>query len=117
MAFLSPYFRSTCGSGALLRGLRFRRVRDIYLEARAGRHRQVAHGELREKLKALNGAGREADARIQVGRNLSMVRRAAAAELWLGKRNCVQYGTYRHALRAYGSNDKVDGFERQLKEF
>ncbi len=40
---------------------------------------------LREKLIELNGNGRDVDAIIQVGTNLSMVRLAAAAEMWLGK--------------------------------
>jgi maleate isomerase len=73
---------------------------------------------LREKLIALNGDGRDTDALIQVGTNLSMVRLAAAAELWLGKPViAVNAATYWHALRAFGIKDKIAGFGRLLEEF
>ena len=61
---------------------------------------------------------RDTDALIQVGTNLSMVRLAAAAELWLGKPViAINTATYWHALRAYGIKDKIAGFGRLLEEF
>ena len=66
---------------------------------------------MREKLIALNGNGKDTDAMIQVGTNLSMVRLAAAAELWLGKPViAINTATYWHALRANGITDKIYGF-------
>jgi maleate isomerase len=73
---------------------------------------------LREKLIALNGNGRDIDAIIQVGTNLSMVRLAATAEMWLGKPViAINTATYWHALRANGIMDKISGFGRLLEEF
>jgi maleate isomerase len=58
------------------------------------------------------------DAIIQVGTNLSMVRLAAMAELWLGKPViAINAATYWHALRTNGINDKVEGCGRLLEEF
>ncbi|HEY5208188.1 MAG TPA: arylmalonate decarboxylase [Stellaceae bacterium] len=60
----------------------------------------------------------DADAIVQVGTNLSMVRLAAAAELWLGKPViAINTATYWHALRHNGINDKISGFGRLLEEF
>jgi maleate isomerase len=71
---------------------------------------------LREKLIALDGA--DIDAILQVGTNLSMVRLAAAAELWLGKPViAINTATYWHALRQNGIADKVQGLGRLLEEF
>jgi len=51
------------------------------------------------------------DAIVQVGTNLSMIRLAAAAELFLGKPViAINTATYWHALRAQGITDKVAGF-------
>lgn len=62
--------------------------------------------------------GRDVDAILQVGPNLSMVRLAAAAELWLGKPVvAINTATYWHALRANGIMDKIAGFGRLLEEF
>jgi maleate isomerase len=53
-----------------------------------------------------------------VGTNLSMVRLAAAAELWLGKPViAINTATYWHALRQNGITEKVQGFGRLLEEF
>ena len=71
---------------------------------------------LREKLIALDG--RDVDAIIQVGTNLSMVRLAAAAELWLGKPViAINTATYWHALRQNQITDKIAGLGRLLEEF
>ena len=65
---------------------------------------------LREKLIELNGNGRDVDAIIQVGTNLSMVRLAAAAEMWLGKPViAINTATYWHALRQNKITDKIPG--------
>ncbi len=58
------------------------------------------------------------DAIVQVGTNLSMVRLAAAAEMWLGKPViAINTATYWHALRANGITDRMEGFGRLLAEF
>lgn len=62
--------------------------------------------------------GDDVDAIVQVGTNLSMIRFAAAAELWLGKPViAINTATYWHALRANGINDRIQGFGRLLEEF
>jgi maleate isomerase len=58
------------------------------------------------------------DAIVQVGTNLSMIRLAAAAEIWLGKPViAINTATYWHALRANGINDTSAGFGRLMQEF
>jgi maleate isomerase len=58
------------------------------------------------------------DAIIQVGINLSMVRLAAAAELFLGKPLiAINTATAWHALRADGGADRMAGFGRLPEEF
>ena len=75
-------------------------------------------GVLRDKLIELNGDGRDTDALIQVGTNLSMVRLAAAAEVWLGKPVvAINTATYWHALRQNNIKDKITGLGRLLEEF
>jgi maleate isomerase len=62
--------------------------------------------------------GDDVDAIVQIGTNLSMVRLAAAAEMWLGKPViAINTATYWHALRANGIEDRADGFGRLLAEF
>jgi maleate isomerase len=71
---------------------------------------------LREALHTLDGD--HVDAIAQIGTNLSMVRLAAAAEMWLGKPViAINTATYWHALRANGIADRMDGFGRLLAEF
>jgi maleate isomerase len=63
----------------------------------------------RQTLQKLDGD--DVDAIVQVGTNLSMIRLAAAAELFLGKPViAINTATYWHALRAQGITDKVAGF-------
>ncbi len=73
---------------------------------------QIAHttdAMCREAIRELDGD--DIDAIVQVGTNLSMVRLAAAAELFLGKPViAINTATYWHALRAVGIQDKMDGF-------
>jgi len=111
IAFLSPYFEvankevrrfySDCG---------FTVVRDICLERPSPV--QIAHTTdemCRQTLKKLDGD--DVDAIVQVGTNLSMIRLAAAAEIFLGKPViAINTATYWHALRAQGITDKVAGF-------
>ena len=62
--------------------------------------------------------GDDVDAIVQVGTNLSMVRLAAAAEMWLGKPIiAINTATYWHALRANGIKDRMEGFGRLMAEF
>ncbi len=73
---------------------------------------QIAHTTdemCRDAIRELDGD--DIDAIVQVGTNLSMVRLAAAAELFLGKPViAINTATYWHALRAVGIQDKKDGF-------
>ncbi|MBV9238892.1 MAG: hypothetical protein JOZ94_23895 [Xanthobacteraceae bacterium] len=120
IAFLSPYYpvanaevkRYFTESG-------FEVVRDLCLECKTWTAiAEVRPDELREKLIWLNGDGREVDAIVQVGTNLSMVRLAAAAELWLGKPViAINTATYWHALRQNKIMDKIEGLGRLLEEF
>ena len=117
IAFMSPYFGvaneqvkrfyQDCG---------FTVVRDICF------HRpspvQIAHTTddmMRKAILELNGD--DVDAIVQVGTNMSMIRLAAAAELFLGKPViAINTATYWHALRACGIHDKKAGFG-QLMEY
>jgi maleate isomerase len=120
IAFLSPYYpvanaqvrRYFTESG-------FEVVRDLCLECKSWTGiAEVPPELLREKLIELNGDGRDVDAIIQVGTNLSMVKLAAAAELFLGKPViAINTATYWHALRANNIMDKIQGFGRLLEEF
>ena len=72
--------------------------------------------ECRAALRKLDGD--DVDAIVQVGTNLSMVKLAATAEMWLGKPViAINTATYWHALRANGITDKLEGFGRLLEEF
>jgi maleate isomerase len=97
----------------------FEVVRDIYLECKSWTAiAEVPPDVLREKLIELNGSGRDVDAIVQVGTNLSMVRLAAAAEMWLGKPViAINTATYWHALRANKIMDRIPGLGRLLEEF
>ena len=110
IAFLSPYFDvandqvrrfyQDCG---------FTVVRDICLKRPSPV--QIAHttdAMCRQAIMAIDGD--DVDAIVQVGTNLSMIRLAAAAELFLGKPViAINTATYWHALRACGINDKKAG--------
>ncbi|PWS35413.1 arylmalonate decarboxylase [Falsiroseomonas bella] len=62
--------------------------------------------------------GDDVDAIVQVGTNLSMVKLAAMAEMWLGKPViAINTATYWHALRARGIEDKVEGCGKLLERF
>jgi len=118
IAFLTPYFpaandevrRYFTESG-------FTVVRDLCLQCPSWTGiAEVTPEVLRERLIELNGP--DIDAIVQVGTNLSMIRLAAAAELWLGKPvMAINTATYWHALRQNKINDKVQGMGRLLEEF
>ncbi len=120
IAFLTPYFpaaneqvaRYFVDSG-------FTVVRDICLQCPSWTGiAEVPPEVCRDRIIALNGNGTDVDAIVQVGTNLSMVRLAAAAELWLGKPViAINTATYWHALRANGIDDKIQGLGRLLAEF
>jgi len=118
IAFLSPYFPvandqvrrfyQDCG---------FTVVRDLCL--RRPSPVQIAHSTdkmCRDALRELDGD--DVDAIVQVGTNLSMVRFAAAAELYLDKPViAINTATYWHALRACGIQDKLQGFGRLMSHY
>ena len=120
IAFLSPYYPvANAEVRRYFTEAGFEVVRDIYLACQSWTAiAEVTPDLLREKLIELNGDGRDTDALIQVGTNLSMVRLAAAAELWLGKPViAINTATYWHALRQNKIMDKIAGFGRLLEEF
>src|ERR1700754_2673675 len=112
VAFISPYYPVANQQVAkYFTDSGFEVVRDIYLQCKSWTAiAEVPTDVLREKLIELNGNGRDVDAIVQVGTNLSMVRLAAAAEMWLGKPViAINTATYWHALRANGIDDKLQG--------
>ena len=75
----------------------------------------VTPAECRDAIRGLDGD--DVDAIVQVGTNLSMVRLAAAAELWLGKPViAINTATYWHALRANDIRDQMVSFGRLLEQ-
>ncbi len=92
-------------------------VRDVCLQCKSWTQiAEVTTDTLRNVLRELDGD--DVDAIVQVGTNLSMVRLAAAAEMWLGKPViAINTATYWHALRANGIEDRMEGFGRLLAEF
>ena len=72
--------------GGYFTDMGFTVVRDIALQCHSWTAiAQVTPAQCREALRKLDGE--DVDALVQVGTNLSMVRLAAAAELWLGSRS------------------------------
>jgi maleate isomerase len=118
IAVLSPYWPAMNTEVARYFGDKgFTVVRDKCLQCRSWI--QIAEQTtetLRSALIELDGD--DVDAIVQVGTNLSMVRLAAAAEMWLGKPViAINNATYWHALRASGIRDQMEGFGRLLAEF
>lgn len=111
IAFLTPYFEvaneqvrrffQDCG---------FTVVRDVCLKRPSPV--LIAHSTdemCRQAIRELDGD--DVDAIVQCGTNLSMIRLAAAAELFLGKPViAINTATYWHALRAAGIPDRTAGF-------
>jgi len=120
IAVLSPYYPIANGQVArYFTDSGFEVVRDICLQCKSWTAiAEVPPELLRGKLIELNGNGRDVDAIVQVGTNLSMVRLAAAAEMWLGKPViAINTATYWHALRQNKIVDKIPGLGRLLEEF
>ncbi len=118
IAFISPYYPVANREVArYFEESGFEVVRDVYLQCRSWTAiAEITTEVLREKLIELDG--RDVDAIVQVGTNLSMVRLAAAAELWLGKPVvAINTATYWHALRNNRIADRVPGLGRLLEEF
>jgi len=111
IAFLSPYFEvANAQVRRFYQDCGFTVVRDICLQRPSPV--QIAHttDEICRKT-ILELDGDDVDAIVQVGTNLSMIRLAAAAELFLGKPViAINTATYWHALRAVGIQDKKAGF-------
>ncbi len=118
IAFFSPYFPvANAQVRRFYEDCGFTVVRDLCLQRPSPV--QIAHttdAMCRNALKQLDGD--DVDAIVQVGTNLSMVRFAAAAELFLGKPViAINTATYWHALRAVGINDKMQGFGTLLSHY
>jgi maleate isomerase len=118
IAVLSPYWPVMNAEVARYFGdMGFTVVRDIALQCRSWiAIAEVTTAQCRDALRRLDGD--DVDAIVQVGTNLSMVRLAAAAELWLGKPViAINTATYWHVLRTNGIADQAEGFGRLLQEF
>jgi maleate isomerase len=118
IAILSPYWPVMNAEVAGYFGdMGFEVARDLPLQCRSWTNiAEQDTAALRLALRKLDGD--DVDAIVQVGTNLSMVKLAAAAEMWLGKPIiAINTATYWHALRANGIADKMEGFGRLLEEF
>ena len=118
IAVLSPYWPVMNTEVARYFGdMGFSVVRDIPLQCPSWTAiAEVDEATLRDVLIKLDGE--DVDAIVQVGTNLSMVRLAAAAELWLGKPViAINTATYWNALRQNGITDQTEGFGRLLADF
>lgn len=118
LAILSPYWPSMNAEVIRYFGdMGYSTVRDRALQCpRWTAIAEVTPAELVPVLRELDGD--DVDAIVQVGTNLSMVRLAAAAEMWLGKPViAINTATWWHALRANGITEKMDGFGRLMAEF
>ncbi len=111
IAFFSPYFPvANAQVRRFYEDCGFTVVRDLCLQRPSPV--QIAHttdSMCREAVQTL--AQDDVDAIVQVGTNLSMLRFAAAAELYLGRPViAINAATYWHALRAVGIQDRLQGF-------
>jgi maleate isomerase len=118
VAFLSPYFPTANAEVShFLSDHGFETVRDAALQCPSWTAiAEVSEARLRDTFRALDGD--DVDALIQVGTNVSAMRLAAAAELWLGKPViAINTATYWHALRANGIGDRLEGFGRLMSDY
>ena len=118
LAVLSPYWPAMNTEVARYFGdMGFTVVRDIALRCTSWTAiAEVTPARCVEAIKQIDGD--DVDAIVQVGTNLSMVKLAAMAELWLGKPViAINTATYWHALRARGIQDKVEGCGTLLERF
>jgi maleate isomerase len=111
IAFLSPYFPvANAQVRRFYEDCGFTVVRDVCLRRPSPVQIAWTTDQMcRDAIRQLDGD--DVDAIVQVGTNLSMIRLAAAAELFLGKPViAINTATYWHALRACGINDTISGF-------
>ena len=117
IAVLSPYWPTMNSEAKRFFGdVGIEVVRDIALKCTSWTGiAAVTTAECRDAIRRLDGD--DVDAVVQIGTNLSMLRLAAAAELWLGKPIiAINAAIYWHALRANGVADRIAGFGRLLEE-
>ena len=117
IAFISPYFpAANAHVSRFLSDCGFSVVRDIPLRCKSWTDiARVDESRLRRTIQEIDGD--DVDAILQVGTNLSMVKLAAQAEVWLGKPViAINTATYWHALRTNGITDKLTGFGRLMAE-
>jgi maleate isomerase len=117
IAFMSPYFPAANHEvRGYFQDAGFEVVRDRCLQCPSWTAiATIPVSTVRATFRELDGD--DVDAIVQVGTNLSAVKLAAAAELWLGKPViAINTATYWHALRINGIQDKVAGFGRLLEE-
>ena len=118
VAFFSPYYpTANTEVSNFLSDHGYETVRDIPLQCPSWTAiAEVSERRIIDTFKALDGD--DVDAIIQCGTNISALRAAAAAELWLGKPViAINTATYWHALRANGINERVHGYGRLMSEF
>lgn len=118
VAFFSPYYpTANTEVRNFLSDHGYETVRDIPLQCPSWTSiAEVSERRIIDTFKALDSD--DVDAIIQCGTNISALRAAAAAELWLGKPViAINTATYWHALRANGINERVHGFGRLMSEF
>jgi maleate isomerase len=118
VAFLSPYFpAANAHVRQYLQEVGFTVVRDLCLQCpQWSAIAEIQPKDLVGRIQELDSD--DVDAIVQVGTNLSMVRLAAAAELWLGKPViAINTATYWHALRSNGIADCKAGFGQLMERF
>ena len=118
LAVLSPYWPAMNEQVKLyFEDMGFEVVRDHAMQAKSWTGiAAITSAECVAALKMIDGD--DVDAIVQVGTNLSMVRVAAAAELWLGKPViAINTATYWHALRTRGFSERFGGMGRLLEDF
>jgi maleate isomerase len=118
VSFMSPYFPAANAEvRRYLEEAGFTVVRDRCLQCPSWTAiARIPTATIRDCFRELDGD--DADAIVQVGTNLSAVRLAAAAEIWLGKPViAINTAIYWQALRSSGIGDKLSGFGRLLEDF
>ena len=118
IAFFSPYYPTANAEVAnFFSDYGYETVRDIPLQGPSWTAiAEQTPATIRDTFRALDGD--DVDALIQVGTNLSAIRIAAAAEMWLGKPViAINTATYWHGLRSLGVTDRIAGFGRLMEEF
>ena len=117
IAFVSPYYPSANAQvRQFLEDHGYEVRRDIALRCTSWTDiAQQTEARLVRVLRELDGD--DVDAIVQVGTNLSMVRLAAAAEVWLGKPViAINTATYWHALRSHGLCEPQQGLGSLLQQ-